>query len=768
VTSSPLPSANVRLGGTTRGTISNREGAWLLRVPEGPNTLIFSYIGYLSDTLEVDVRADLVHDARLRPTLIQMPALTVSAGDLARYVIRRAIEAKERLNEGLESYRFEAFTRRSLSREDTIVGIAEGYSFGYWREGESLREEVSQYQATENLPDMGEVQGVLGIVDFSRDDINFAENLYVGPLHPNAFRWYEYEIEEVNLQDGLEIYRITMEPRHNLIPLLRGTVDIADSSWALVGVDLVPAEQIVFPFVKDMRVRWQQSFKLQEGYWLPTDIRIEGGVEVGLGPIKIPRIGFNQTSVIYDYEVNLAIADSIFAREEPVMQLPDASVVDSTFWEENEVLPMTVEEEHAYTNLDSTQTLEVLFAPRGFEMDAERDELVLRGNVGGGGEWLGSLLGLLDLRFNRVEGPVVGAHVSRDSILGRFTVRANADHAFSADRWNWRVGVEARFGTRPRGPNQPGRRGILIGVSYFDGIARSPSAGFYPVLLNSFSSVISQDDYFDYHASRGWRLDVVPVDRGGVGLDLFLARAEHTSLEAVNGWSISDRYGVPRENPPVSSERAVWRRIGGTLRIGRPESSASVSTGKGLLIRVEDGKSGGPGNTWEPWLPGQHTYLRADGVFSWSIPTFTTRYLFSPMLVVRLAGGVNEGSLPRELWGGPENALGRYAPLGSLRGARHRELAGTDYVVLTVEHNFRSQPFQLLGIRALYERGIELLAHGGIAQTWRYGAKIPDDGPYRELGFGIGRIYDLFRVDFTRRLTEPADWYLTLTLTTFF
>jgi len=138
------------------------------------------------------------------------------------------------------------------------------------------------------------------------------------------------------------------------------------------------------------------------------------------------------------------------------------------------------------------------------------------------------------------------------------------------------------------------------------------------------------------------------------------------------------------------------------------------------------------------------------------------------MLVIRLAGGVSDGSLPRELWGGPENALGWYAPLGTLRGAGHREFAGTDYAVLTVEHNFRSQFFQLLGIRPLYERGIELLVHGGLAQSWRSGVKVPDDGPYREVGFGIGRIADLFRVDFTRRLTEPADWYLTLTLTTFF
>ena len=294
--------------------------------------------------------------------------------------------------------------------------------------------------------------------------------------------------------------------------------------------------------------------------------------------------------------------------------------------------------------------------------------------------------------------------------------------------------------------------------------SRSPSADFYPVLLNTLTSALFQDDYYDYHAARGWWLILNPVDRFNLGLNITLSRARHRSLAAVNGWSVADREGIPRMNPAVTWEGATWTRFGGTLRIGRPESSASVATGRGISIGVEHGRVSEPALA----VPsGERSYVRVDGVCSWSIPTFTTRYLFSPMLVIRLAGGVSDGLLPRELWRGPENALGVYAPLGSLRGSGHREFAGTDYAVLTVEHNFRSQPFQLLGLRPLYERGIELLAHAGVAQTWQHGGRVPADGPYREIGFGIGRIADFLRIDLTRRLTRSAGWYLTLTLTTF-
>ncbi len=400
-TGSVLPSANVRIVGSSRGTITNRDGAYLLQIAEGENALIFSYVGYLSDTLKVHINRDISYDAYLQPTLIELPAVTVSGADAARAIIRRAIDARELTNRDLQSYRFQAFTRRTISREDSIAGIVEGYSFGYWREGETLKEDIRQTKVTENLPDMEGLQGVLDIQDFSLDDIELAGNRYVGPLHPNAFRWYDYTLEEIKLLDGLKIYLIAMEPRSRMVPLLRGTVEIADSTFALVGIDLVPAEPIVIPFVDELSIEWKQRFQKQEmGYWLPTDIRTNGSLKVGIGPIKIPMIGFDQTSVIYDYEINISIPDSLFERQERVSQLPEAAQMDSTFWERHQVLPLTGEEQHAYATLDSSKTLESLFAPEGFRMGHGANPLSLgctrdRGKIAG-------LPTTLELELNQV------------------------------------------------------------------------------------------------------------------------------------------------------------------------------------------------------------------------------------------------------------------------------------------------------------------------------------------------------------------------------
>lgn len=758
VKQTPLPSANIRLAGTNRGTITNRDGAYLLRAPEGSNTLIFSHIGYISDTLRVDLRADLKYEAWLQPTLIELPTMTVSGGDLARAVIRRAIEAKEGLYKDLDSYKFEAFTRRSISREDSIAGITEGYSYGYWRKGESLREEVRQYRATQNLPDLSGIQGVLAIVDFSRDDVELAGNRYVGPLHPNAFRWYDYRLEEITLQDGLEIYRILMEPRSKMVPLLRGTVDIADSTYALVGIDLVPAEPIVFPFVDQLTIHWAQRFlKQEQGYWLPGDIRTDGEVKVGIGPIQIPRIGFSQTSVIYDYNINVAIPDSIFERSGPIVELPEASEEDSTFWIEHEVLPLTVEEEFAYSSLDSTETLDKLFAPPGFSLEAEADALTLSGSVGG--NIFGGILDGLDGHYNRVEGSYMGFGVSQDSIAGVFELEGHAGYGFSSGRWSWKTALSVPFGHTPPGMNQFGSRSSGVSVILFDRVVPSPSAGFYPGFLNSLLTMLSKDDYFDYHASRGWRIDMSLPVSSLIGLDVHYAVETHRSVSVTTNWSLLNKNEIFRPNPPVSLEGAEWNRFGGKLTVGIPEGVAGLIAGRGMSLGAERGST--------EWNGEERSYIRVDGVLSFTMPTFTSRFLFHPQLSLRMAGGWSSRELPRELWRAPENALGIYGPVGALRGARHRELAGQRYAVITAEHNFRSMPFILLGMRGISRKGIELIVHGGLARSWREGIGIPERISYAEAGFGIGRLADILRLDVTRRLTGPAGWYITLSLTTF-
>ncbi len=62
--SEPLPGVSVLLKGTTQGTTTNADGSFGLRIPDGSSTLVFSFVGYISQ--EVEVNNEAVLEVRLQ------------------------------------------------------------------------------------------------------------------------------------------------------------------------------------------------------------------------------------------------------------------------------------------------------------------------------------------------------------------------------------------------------------------------------------------------------------------------------------------------------------------------------------------------------------------------------------------------------------------------------------------------------------------------------------------------------------------------------
>ena len=183
-----------------------------------------------------------------------------------------------------------------------------------------------------------------------------------------------------------------MIPLTRTSPLFGGTITIAGGTYALMGVNVEPNDAFLIPFVTRRNLRYRQEFSQYEGgFWMPVDIRIDGSFDVNVPAVTFPRFGFTQTSVVYSYELNAPIPDSV--RAKPRLSVDSSvAVFDSTLWSETKVLPLTPVEERAYATLDSTKTLDVQFRPGGIAM-----------TLSAGGEST-SLLEYLDLSYDRVEG----------------------------------------------------------------------------------------------------------------------------------------------------------------------------------------------------------------------------------------------------------------------------------------------------------------------------------------------------------------------------
>jgi hypothetical protein len=746
VSGEPIIAANVRVLGTSRGTITNTQGIYSLSLDAGTYTLVYSYLAYQSDTFHVDLSASVSHDVKLNPSPIQMPEVVVVAEDPAIDIIRKAITHKHEWMEKLKSYRFDAFTRQVLRRDTSIASITESYSTGYLLVGDTLREIVKQKRQTENIPGSDNFAAVHRIINFNEDVIklfDFQVNnrassfTFVGPTAPDALEYYDYKLLNTSTSNGVEMYTIRMIPKSRLRPLFDGTIIIADETFAVVSVDVKPNETLTFPFIKDLELRYKQQFGLYDSlFWMPVDNRISGSLQVSVIGISMPAVAMDFTSSIYDYGINIAIPDSILHKRKLTVD-SSATKIDSAFWIQHEVLPLTPEEQTAYETLDSSQTLDKQFKPTG--------PLATLSDNGAG-----SILEYIDFRFNRVEGFFTGGKYELDTLYSIAHVEGTAGYGYSDKRFKYSLGATV-YTSR--------NRTLGFGGSIYNTINNTPDGGYYGPLAISLMSLIDKNDYRDYFMTRGWRTFIEYQPYRWLQSTLSFLDERHSTMHVVTNYSLFGQEKLYRKNPEITDGKL--RSILLDARIGDRPVLLDLVPRTALEISIE--------HSSPKIAQSDYTFTQISAKADYSITTFAGALLFPPTLKVRVSAGTSIDSIPPQRMFSLDSRSSGYAPFGVLHGSNVKEngFAGDRFVMVTLEHNFRSTPFLALNIPFLYRSGVEFIVFGSAAQTW-YHTTSTTGGWYSEAGFGINKIFDLFRADVTYRIKNPQRFYFTLSVANIF
>jgi len=736
----PLAAANIRLLGTSRGTISNTAGEYALGVDPGTCRLLFTMLGYAPDTVALAVEGEMRCDVRLQPSEIILPEVVVTPEDPAIGIIRRAIDNKQKWIERLHSYALRAFTRQTIYRDTAIAQIAESYTRGYWRRGDTLREVVTQRRQTANVPEASNVASVGRILNFMDDDIRFLGFTFVGPTARNALEYYDYRLVRTRSSGGIDVYEIRMIPRTRMTPLFDGTVMIAGGSYALVGVDVTPNQAFQLPFVRELSIRYRQQFGLYESsYWMPSDIRIDARFRIAVMGFSFPGMALDQTSVISDYDINPVLPDSVFGK--PRLTVDSSAVrFDSTFWSRNVVLPLDSVETHAYRTLDSTQSLEVQFRPGGLAVSfSDRASLP------------GLFLSLIDFTFNRVEGFHLGFSATIDSVTDRLSLRGGWAYGFSDRRATYGAGVTWYTGRT---------RAVGLGGDVYRSVAGAPDHGLYSPFTNAFAGLFGKEDYGDYYRAEGGKASITVRHSSLFRWSLTYTSEQERPMPVATDYSFAYRREAFRLNPVAAPGRMGSFTL--DARIGHEKAPLDIVFENGLDLTLE---SASPSLTG-----GDFRFTRYDAVLSLTFPTFAESFLFRPGFRLRAMTGGSWGDLPVQRRFAVESTLSGSTMLGALYGLHPREYTGTGYASVVLEHNFRSLPFLALGIPFLYKSGLELIAFGGVARPWGTPSAPGGDmhGMYGEVGFGVNRILDLFRWDFAWRLVAPRTFYLALNAASLF
>ena len=753
-TGEPLPAATVHVLGAYDGTISNTEGKYVLSLRSLPAVVEVRYIGYRSQQYQVTEDAADVRDFALEPVPIELETLVVKAEDMGPNIMRKVIAQKQTWWDSLETFRVEAYSRFVLYKDAEIVAIVESLSDGFWDEKKGWREVVKDKRETENL-DLGIAVPAAAGVNLYDDETGLFGHRLIGVTHPDALEHYDFVLTGRRKMDDRIIYDIDVKPKHSLKTAFNGRVAVLDSVYALVEVELTPNRAFLFPPpVRDFTITMRQQFSNFGGdYYLPVGYQSDVNVEVGMIGLQFPPFKRQRVSRLTGYEVNVALPDSLYEQDRIV-------VVDSVRVEQDSLLvqtglavPLDDIEQEAYARIDSTMTLDKAYEPKGFLARFVKDDEEKKKSEKNSkdGEKKRKLPFRVDpdIWFNRVDGGHLGSKISARSSQSRAAFEGGGAYNFGLKRWSFDGKATVRWGASNRG---------FVSLEGFRGTDTRHRSRLYSRYEVSLRQIRGLEDYFDFfwregvRGTAGYRFG--RPRRAGVRLSGGINVAQHSSVEKTTDWHFSGDIDVQRPNPEIDpgNLRSVFLRADIE---GKNLGPALIFGKRKIALEVEHSRSG---------FGSDFDFTQVRVLLDWRIETMFKRRLLPNVLDVRVVGSAFTGTLPRQRFEILDLGvlLSRVSIFGGFRTRVDRPYEGEKVLGMFWEHNFRTVPFELIGWRWAAERNIGLIVHGGHGRTWFGDLTLLDyapqytDGFHHELGVSINGLFNLFRLDFTKRLDAPG------------
>jgi len=272
----PIPFANIYIPSQTKGTASNIEGKYELRLKPGKYKVTYQYLGYETQSQTITIKEGFVtNDVVLKKQHYQIPEIIVygNGEDPAYHIMRKAIAMAQYYKNQVRSYDCRVYLKGSsvfskipglLKKQLKKDGIEEGEYF--------ITENISDIHF--ELPNKVDQKVVALRTNNYEMNINpmsyITLSLYhdvdgiVSPLAKRALNVYEFELVNGYYDKGRLINKIKVIPKREGYDLFSGYIHIANDFWNIHSVDL-KLEQKMF------EVNIRQLYSPVKGeIWLPV------------------------------------------------------------------------------------------------------------------------------------------------------------------------------------------------------------------------------------------------------------------------------------------------------------------------------------------------------------------------------------------------------------------------------------------------------------------------------------------------------------------
>jgi len=374
----PLPFASVLIKGTTKGASSNDAGRYSLRLEPGLYTLVFQYVGFARQEVELNLSASRELNVSLKPDAVSLQEVVVGLGEDPAYAImRKAIKKRKLYLSPVNEYSCQSYIKgleRLISVPEKIkklVKLASGENIDSTQLGVIyLSESESRYYfkkpaLSKEVMFSSRVSGEAKSFSFNRLGqlkFNFYQNLvgvggiadrpFVSPLNGNAFLYYRFRLLGTMLEDGRLINKIEVKPKRKTDPCFTGVIYIQENAWRLTGLELRLTKENKIKFIDTLVIKQLFAPVLGDSIWLPVNYNMSFTFKF----MGIAADGYFN-ALVKNYDLAPALGPKFFSNETMVIE-EGANKKDSLYWNANRPVPLTREETVDYRKKDSTEQVQ--------------------------------------------------------------------------------------------------------------------------------------------------------------------------------------------------------------------------------------------------------------------------------------------------------------------------------------------------------------------------------------------------------------------------
>ncbi|MHB8931488.1 MAG: hypothetical protein ACYC5R_12905, partial [Melioribacteraceae bacterium] len=261
----------------------------------------------------------------------------------------------------------------------------------------------------------------------------------------------------------------------------------------------------------------------------------------------------------------------------------------------------------------------------------------------------------------------------------------------------------------------------------------------YPDWLNGANVLLGFNDQFNYYRSKSVSVGFGKYFGSKIFSNVKFIFDKQEFLPELKYNSIFNVNRIVRSNPIITGGND--NRISLNVLIGKSPNDYQPMASDGLKVQFD---------LSNPFVGSDFNYKRLRFISQITTKTLYGELFSSPYFLLGIEGGFVLGNYGPQHILTPNTALNVYSPFLSFKGLSPYEYNGDKMIAVHAEHNWRSVPYQALGLNFLTDLNIDLITGINLLKMWNKSSYFSNNNinsVYWEAYLSFGKILGVLRLD---------------------